>query len=1485
MCRSKRLDNAPVRAKENTEIPPNASKAIAVKMPREANGDVSYLFQPFGHNQYLPFGCYVLKGIVNGNQGSIIVSNLSDTPLKVLKNTRVGRISTMDLTTQQSAHWSHASDEMSSMFLPPCGDSQSSVPCYNVLSKPSSSIKSSADPDPILPPKGTDDTPPSKFVPPPSPLPKSIPVDIPSPPSSQRKPAPNKMDSTQWSSSTASTSTIDAFFSKMKNLSKAQAQASSSDPNSPFRADLVYINGVDISDEQVDKLRSLLRKHEKLFRDELGFAVEPEEDLLRIPFIPGAEREIPSLKPYRLSPDEKKVVDEVFDRQKKEGRLVDAKGSPCGWQVFVVKRGGKWRAVVDLRPLNSMVVKDAYPLPLQDEMLNCINGAEWLSLLDMLMCFYQRGVHPDDWWKLAISTHRGHEMFTVAPMGFVNSVAHQQRYMDRLLRRYKWRVAMCYLDDIVVFSATFDQHLIDLDEVLTVLEEAGLTLKPAKCLVGFHSLKILGKVVDKFGMSTTEERMEAISTQKWPTTLLGLDTFLGQCTYVCHHIPYYSQMASPLQHLKTRLFKKAPPTMKRPERRRYADKIKLDLPTPAQKKSFELLKWAIGKFALGHIRHDKPFVAYVDGSLEVGIGVALFQYIDDRTEVPDVIDHTLLKPVMFLSRELKSSEIGYWPTELETGGLVWCIQKLRHLVQSSKFIVYTDHKAAETISKMKSLQTTAPGRRNLRLQNWSVFMSQFWGNLDVRYVKGIDNVMADALSRLRREVKDLTSEDRLASELRTRRESADDEDIHAFNIDEFVSASLVQLEDEFKDRLVQAYADDKHFAPIIKVIRESITPSTSQQTDLVGRPRSPYRLDTSTGLLYYEDSIDFRLRLCIPRKCLKEVLHLAHDSDGHFKVAKTYARAIAGFFAPGLLRQIKRYIAFCPRCQINRTLTDKPHGELIPIKTPPIPFHTLSMDFIVALPSATMFGHGDEAFDSILTVTDKFAKLVKLIPGKSTYSAMDWANLFWSNVYPDWGLPNAIISDRDPKFLSDFWKGLFAKADTKILASTAYHPQTDGQSERTNQTVEVALRHYINSHQDDWPSHLPIIQAAINTSVSATTKFSPLQLLYGFNPRHTLDLLKGKSAADNWASDRELFRKEAADSIVLAQQQMIRFTDPKRKHLAFAVGDRVYLRLSNDKAHGYTLPANIKLKLSQQRVGPFKVLELIGKNAYKLQLPANWKIHNVISIVYLDPAPRGTDPFDREIPPPPPVVKNADDPDALWEVESIIKKRTIGRLRSKKVEYLVRWKGWGAEYDDWIPEDQLYTCPDLVKEFEVKQGNVEWTPPKSWEGLMAADSTADEDDFMAADEIADVNENDAGEYYIGNNRSPFRSTKTATRPGVTPSRPTPITSPHPLPTTPTIHRSPYQSAPSSQRPLSIASIIPLRPHQSIANSTTNHTGDNSSHDIYSNQPAPLDGTHTAPTAKTTEIESRGGINRKSTSGDKEGFGQFESLATALGESR
>lgn len=265
----------------------------------------------------------------------------------------------------------------------------------------------------------------------------------------------------------------------------------------------------------------------------------------------------------------------------------------------------------------------------------------------------------------------------------------------------------------------------------------------------------------------------------------------------------------------------------------------------------------------------------------------------------------------------------------------------------------------------------------------------------------------------------------------------------------------------------------------------------------------------------------------------------------------------------------------------------KPYGDLQPIINPPSPFYTVTIDFILALPEST------EGFNCTLSVTDKFSKRITFVPGMDTWKAMDWVKGFVQQLdVASWGLPKVILSDRDSKFLSNLWREVLKTLNVELLYSTAYHPQTDGASERTNQIAEIALRFYLAgmANNNEWLTMLPRLQAALNNSTSATTGKYPNEVVYGFRLREPVDLTTPSSQTCRITDEiltitRNVARTDVKDAITYAAIVMKQQYNGQHQRKSFKVGDMVNLRLHR----GYTLPAIKNKKLQQQFVRPLKI--------------------------------------------------------------------------------------------------------------------------------------------------------------------------------------------------------------------------------------------------------------------------------------------------------
>jgi hypothetical protein len=279
-----------------------------------------------------------------------------------------------------------------------------------------------------------------------------------------------------------------------------------------------------------------------------------------------------------------------------------------------------------------------------------------------------------------------------------------------------------------VATESYEDHIRELERLFQTLTKARLYLTAAKCHVGFHSVTLLGRKVDRLGLSITEERIAAISKLEFPTTLKDLETFIGICNYQRDHIPYYARIVQGLERLKTSLLKQAP--QQGHARRAYSEKCAITGSEVENlreaRASFEALKQMLsGPNTLIHFNPEKPLIIRLDASKQRGFGTSIMQVPDDvmvenHISATDIVNGTydsrLEKPVCYLSKRLNKHEVNYWPTELEVAALVWSVQKARAMVDDAdKVVVYTDHNATIGIAAQTNFKSSTPHKQNLRL--------------------------------------------------------------------------------------------------------------------------------------------------------------------------------------------------------------------------------------------------------------------------------------------------------------------------------------------------------------------------------------------------------------------------------------------------------------------------------------------------------------------------------------------------------------------------------------------------------------------------------------------------------------------------------------------------------------------------------------------------------------------------------------------------
>ena len=1053
-----------------------------------------------------------------------------------------------------------------------------------------------------------------------------------------------------------------------------------------------------------------------LWKD-IGLIDVPLEEQMKVPLVDGWQRHKLASRPYPLSIKDKAVVDKIYDTLHDQGRMRWAhEPGPFAQAVFVVYRStapdAKGRAVVDLRPLNRVAVPDNYPLPLQSEVINSLRGKSFISVVDATSFFHQFPVHPDYRDRFTVVTHRGIEQSIVAMMGFKNSPAYVQRFMDKLLRPHQM-FARAFIDDIVIFSESFEEHQRHLREIFGLFVSKNIAISPTKSFIGYPSVDLLGFRVNGFGYSTTAQKVHAFQALAFPDRLKALESYIGATGFLRHLIPYYAKLIEPLQQRKTALLAAGRDEGKvvdnnKSKRTAYCRSTTYT-PSECEKRSFEAIQAAIcSESAVHHFSPHQRLFLKIDGCTERGFGAVAFHLRPGYTWTPGTkVPSNQVLPICYLSRCLSPAETRYGPSEQEVGCLYWTVRKLRTMIQSSELpvTVLTDHSATKGIVERTTIDTSSADRANRRLVNCSIYLSQY--QLEVHHLPGAENFVPDALSRLAA-IQDAAGRPPgppiLDEIFLAERETL-------ANV--FFTSAEAKMDDSLKAEYIQGYAKDSRWRNTIEQLKE--VPADDEGT--FRRPGIQFEL-RDDGLLYHVATYKNHRSLCVPRSMVDNLMHAVHDERNHAG-EKRMLHALEDYVFTSKAKLARQYIQHCPACALNRTDRQKKIGSYKPIvPAERLPMRTIAIDFIDALPEVSSAGSrwaldGSQTyhknFNMIMTVSCPVSKRCILVPGHKRYKAIEWGQVLVRRLLDsDWGLPRGIISDRDPKFVSDIWTGLWKAFGTRLIMTTAYHPQGDGLSERRNQSIEIALRYHYFEHPDvPWIDILPLLQWNQNSGYSETVNASPHEMIYGMKLLGPSDVMAptDEHRLKDLPDLRQQTRREAEFAMDYANAYAKRIYDSKHRPIEFEVGQEVYLRLHQ----GYTLPHKPHRKFSQQRSGPWKITKRIGNYAYELNFPDTFRIHKVVSVAHLTPKPAAPDPFNRAIDPPGPVEMEGDQYD-LWETERVLKHRP-NRSRTRW-SYCVKFKGWGDQFAEWIDEKDLADSQEIVEDYWQAQGGRQEVPPR-----------------------------------------------------------------------------------------------------------------------------------------------------------------------------
>jgi transposase InsO family protein len=440
----------------------------------------------------------------------------------------------------------------------------------------------------------------------------------------------------------------------------------------------------------------------------------------------------------------------------------------------------------------------------------------------------------------------------------------------------------------------------------------------------------------------------------------------------------------------------------------------------------------------------------------------------------------------------------------------------------------------------------------------------------------------------------------------------------------------------------------------------------------------------SEGLLMY------RGKIYVPkdRDLRRRIVSQHHDSRiaGHAGRWKTLELVSRNYWWPQMSRFIGQYVSTCDLCQRTKTQHRPPVGKLHPLETPSERWETISVDFVVELPQSN-------GYDAVMVVVDCLGKRAHFVPANTTITAEETARLFLREVWKHHGTPRRVISDRGPQFVAEFTTELYRLLGIKVASSTAYHPQTDGQTERVNQEMEQFLRLFTSERQDDWDELLPLGEFAYNNHVHSSTQQTPFMVDTGRHPRMGFEPRQPQSKVPEvreFASKISKGVEEAKAALAKAKDDYAKYYDRRRTPAPqLKPGDRVWLDSSDIKT---TRPS---AKLAHKQLGPYKVERCVGRDSYRLRLPISMRrLHPVFSIVKLTPAPPDPFPGRQTVPPPDPILV---DGHMQYEVEEILDSRT----RYRRLEYLVKWKGYDTGENMWIPHYNV-AAPEAIAKFYKK---------------------------------------------------------------------------------------------------------------------------------------------------------------------------------------
>lgn len=817
--------------------------------------------------------------------------------------------------------------------------------------------------------------------------------------------------------------------------------------------------------------------------------------------------------------------------------------------VCVRKRDGTLRLCIDYRELNQKTVADRHPIPRIQETLDNLGGCAWYSVLDQGKAYHQGFVSEGSRPLTAFITPWGLFEWTRIPFGLKTAPSVFQRFMESCLGDLRDEIAIPYLDDIIVFSKTFDEHVEHVRTVLRRLREHGVKLKPRKCNLFKTEVSFLGRIISKDGYRMDPKGTQAVVALKdaKPGTVGEVRKLAGLLSYYRRCIPNFAKTAKPIYDLITTA---TGGTAKK--NGQIPSQAPVCWGEQSQKALETLIDHITNPPVMAFPEHSQPYIVHTDASTE-GLGAVLYQRQGGQ-----------LRVIAYASRALSAAEKKYHAGKLEFLALKWAItdQFRDYLYYSPKFVVYTDNNPLTYV--LTSARLNATGLR------WIGELADF--DFEIKYRPGRSNVDADTLSR---------SPANIEQYIKSCSESIDQSVLDTVvstiqegsqNTTAWLSsvALAAQLEEEpapvttlSAGQLAAAQQQDPCIGRVIQLKKTGQRPTYEMKQEESAYTR---QLLHEWNKLYLEGGILYRQsgesrQVVLPKKLRHTVYVELHENMGHLGPDRVIALAQERFYWPFMRADISHYVTQVCRCLKQKRPAKHTRAPLQPITTT-APFQLVSMDYL----------HLDQSsggYQYVLVIMDHYTRFAQAYATRDK-SGKTAAEKLYNDFVLRFGFPASIHHDQGKEFENKLFSSLEKLCGVKHSRTTPYHPEGNGQVERFNRTLISMLRTLQESQKSRWKDHLNKLVHAYNCTRNDSTGFSPFYLLFGRNPRLPIDLMfdlkppKGYSSypeyVKRWrAVMSEAYRIASSNAGRNAESRKRQY-DKKVKHTVLQEGDRVLVR-------------------------------------------------------------------------------------------------------------------------------------------------------------------------------------------------------------------------------------------------------------------------------------------------------------------------------------